>query len=162
MFIEAGVSDDVIARGEHFFEEVFGNLPVAAVAGDLIHTGRADDLGDVRVRVQALQLVAALGQRVEEAGLLEEVSGVEIAVFFGDGRKIDEHLIHAAVLGAQHTLALIGADYADPPEIRSRPLRHAFADLKGICVAGQHIHIQQTGHDLVVRVERRPGGLAFG
>ena len=110
MLIETGVADDVVARGENLGEEVLGDIAVAAIARDLIHAGRADDFGDVRVCMQALQLVAALGKRIEEAGLLEEVSRVEIALLFGDGGEIDEDFVHAAVLGAQHALALIDAE----------------------------------------------------
>jgi hypothetical protein len=78
MFIEAGVSDGIIARGEHFFEEVLGDLPVAAVAGDLVHARSADDLGNVGVCVQALEFISALGQRIEKAGLLEAASGIKV------------------------------------------------------------------------------------
>ena len=81
MLIQAGVADDVVARSENFGEEVLGNLAVAAIAGDLIHARRADDLGDVRVRMQALQLVAPRGERIEKAGLLEEPGGREVRSF---------------------------------------------------------------------------------
>ena len=123
MLVETGVADGVAARSEHFFKEVFGNCAVAAVAGDFIHASRADDLGNVRVGVQALQFVPARGERIEEAGLLEEMRGVNVAIFFGDGGKVDQHFVHAAILGAQHALALIGADCRSPEILR--PLRHA-------------------------------------
>ena len=75
VLIQTGVADDVGTRGEDLGEEVLGNIAVAAIARDLIHTGRADDLGDVRIRVQALQFVAPLGQRIEKTWLLEEPGG---------------------------------------------------------------------------------------
>ena len=158
MLVEAGVADDVTARGEHFTEEVLGDFAVAAVAGDLIHAGCADDFGNVGVGVQALQLVAALGERIEEAGLLEEVSGVKIAILFGDGGEVDEDFVHAAVLGAQHALALIDAEASH--EVL-RPLAHAFGDLQCVGVAGVDVHVEQAGHDLVVGVEGRPDRLAL-
>ena len=108
MFIEAGVADDVVARGEHLFKEVLGNLPVAALAGDLVHARRANDLGNVRICVQALQFIAAPGQRIEKAGLLEEAGGVEVPLLLRQRRQVHEDLVHAAVLGAQHPLTLIG------------------------------------------------------
>ena len=103
--------------------------------------------------MQPLQLVSALGQRIEEAGLLEEAGRGEVAILLRCGGEIDQDLVHAAVLGAQHALALIGGEARH--ELLC-PLTHAFGDLQSIGVAGVEIHVEQAGHYLVVGVEGAP------
>jgi hypothetical protein len=71
VFILARVADDVVAGIENFGKEVLGNFAIAAIARDFVHAGRANDLGNVRVGVQTLQLIAARGQRIKEARLLK-------------------------------------------------------------------------------------------
>ena len=78
------------------------------------------------VGVQALQFIAALGERIKKAGLLKEAGGVQVSVFLGHGGEVHQHFIHAAVLGAQHALALIVAD-ADPEIVRPLPMPSATA-----------------------------------
>ena len=157
-FAVARVADNVTALGQNFTKKVLGNLPVAPVSRDLIGAGRADNLGNVRVRMQALQLIAVRGKRIKKRGLFKKASRAKIPILLGDRRQVDQNFVHAAVLIAQHALALINAE--SPHELR-RPTSHALRDLHGIRVAGVDIHVKQTGHNLVVGVEGRPYRLAL-
>ena len=83
VLILARVANDVTAGIENFSKEILGNFPIASISGNFVHAGRANDLGNVRVGMQTLQLIAARGQRIKEAGLLKNVCGFNIAIFFG-------------------------------------------------------------------------------
>ena len=50
--------------------------------------------------MEALELVAASAERIEEAGLLEVVRDVNVLLLLRDGGEVDEDLVHAPVLGA--------------------------------------------------------------
>ena len=64
----------------------------------------ADDLRDLRVGVQSVERVASLGERREQRLVAEAAGQREIRRVAGQRRDVGEHLVHAAVLGAQHAL----------------------------------------------------------
>ena len=81
--------------------------------------------GNMRVRMQSLQFVAPRCQGIEKTRLLEQVCGLEVSILLRERRQIHKNFVHAAVFGAQHPLALIGADAArkNPPPIGPCPRR---------------------------------------
>ncbi len=57
-FAIAGTACAVGTFADDFIPEVFGDIAVAAIAGEFVVAGGGDDLRNVRVDVEALQLVA--------------------------------------------------------------------------------------------------------
>ena len=104
--------------------EVFGDVAVAVLAGQLVASSRADDLRDLRVDVQALQLVPVLGERIEERRLREPVAELEILFLAGGGREVVEHLVHSAVLDLEHALPVRIREAGRAPP---HPARHPSA-----------------------------------
>ena len=119
----------------------------------------------MRIGVQPLQLVAMPSQRIEKTRLLEELRRIEVLLLAGESVEVRQHLVHAAVLGAQHALALL---IADAIEVPADPASDAFGNLQGLLVAGVDVYIDQSSHDLVQRVEgcphrtARPIAIALG
>ena len=70
-FLVAGSTRAVGAAPCHRLPEVLGDVAVAPLPEELVPTRRADDLRNRGVRVQALQLVASLRQRREDALVVE-------------------------------------------------------------------------------------------
>ena len=101
--------------------EVLGDPPIALVARQLVAARGADHLRDVGVAVQALQLVAPLGQRREEALVVEAVREPAIALVSGDGGEVVEHLVHPAVLALEDALHLVVAQAAASSPRSSAP-----------------------------------------
>ena len=110
----------------------------------------------MRIDVERPQLIAARRERIEEALLGEAVAGLRPPVVVGKGGKVIQHLLHAAVLGIENLLHVRGG-FRSAPLVG--PARHAFENLESLLVAGELVHIQHAGHDLVDGVERRPGEL---
>ena len=73
------------------------------------------------------------------------------------GGEVVEHFVHAAVLALEDPIHQRGIDGPNP--LRG-PGRHAFEHVARLGVAGEHVHVEHAGHDLVQRVERRPRRLA--
>src|SRR4051812_11505101 len=70
----AAVADAVRTLLGDLMPEVFGDVSVAAFAGEFVAPCGPDDFGDVCVLVQSLQFVTMLGKRVEKAWLGKAVS----------------------------------------------------------------------------------------
>ena len=153
VLVITGVADGIGAGSEDIVEEVAGDIAVPRVCCCLIHAGRADDLRDACVGMQALQFVAVHGKRVQERGLLELAGDGKIALFAGEAVEVDQHLVHAAVLHAKDALTLLVAHVG---KIGGHPSRHAFRYFESFFIAGLDVHIHQPGHDLVAGIERCP------
>ena len=70
-------------------------------SGQLVLAGRADDLGNLRVRVHAVERVFAPGQRREDRLVVERLGEPQVVGVAGHGVEVGEHLVHAAVLVVQ-------------------------------------------------------------
>ena len=107
--------------------EVERRGPIVRVPGNFVTACCAGDLGNLRVRVPAGQLIAPSHQRVEHSVVIEPVGGVEIALFTGQVKELDQHFAHAAVLDTEHRLKLLcieaGRDRVDPAGERGSPGR---------------------------------------
>ena len=108
--------------------EEIGDGLVALVAGEFIAAGRADDLGNVGVGVEAGELVFARGQWIEESLVFEAQSAVEVLFVAGDGIEVEERFIHAAVLDHLDAGQLLVAERRNP---RGRPIGHANRGAEG-------------------------------
>src|SRR5205809_8141703 len=75
-----------------------------------------------------------------------------------DSMQIVEQLGHAPELDFEDARHLPIA-YGTRPTLR--PTRHALEHLEGLRIAGQHVYIQQAGHDFVDRVPGRPNRKAL-
>ena len=135
----------------HCVPEVVGTV-VQVVAVELVAARGADDLRNRRVDVQPLQLVAARGERLEDPTAIEALRQLAPTILAGDGREVVEHFVHAAVFALEDaaiSAVSIGrthcAVHVAMPSSTSR-----------LRAAGEHVHVEQAGHDLVQRVERRP------
>ena len=105
------------------------------------------------VAVLAPEDVLAPDEGLDEGPVLEAVGQAEPAVVAGVGPEVDEDLVHAPELGAEHLLDLrvveLGQDAFGPG-------REARLDLEGRPVAGEAVGVAQAGEDLVLDVPRRP------
>src|SRR2546425_2463590 len=82
--------------------EVVRNLSIALLSGKLVAARSTDHFRNVRVRVKPLQLVAVLGQRVEELLVIEAAREREILLLARSRVEIEKRLVHAAVLDHLH------------------------------------------------------------
>ena len=140
-------------RGD-FREEVFGAGARLFVALDLIQAGEAGDLRDLRVRVDAVENVALVLHRAEDAVVEEETaSGLGILPVAGVRGEVDHDLEHAAVLGAEHVLHLLGAEVAQGGD---HAVRELLFNVERLLVSGQAVRVAEAGEDFVDGVERHP------
>ena len=140
-------------RGD-FREEVFGAGARLFVALDLIQAGEAGDLRDLRVRVDAVEDVALFLHRAEDAVVEEEAaSGLGILLVAGVRGEVDHDLEHAAVLGAEHVLHLVGAEVAQGGD---HAVRELLLHVESLLVSGQTVRVAESGEDFVDGVERHP------
>ena len=103
--------------------EVVGNIPVALVPGHFIETSGRDHLGNMRIHMQASELIAMRREGIEENLLIEALGEPEILLLPGDRIQVGEHLAHAAVLHLQNALHLLIATRVNPS---TNPTRHLF------------------------------------
>jgi hypothetical protein len=64
----------------------------------------AADLRDRGVDVQSLQLVAAGGERLENASAVESLRQLAPAILLGERGEVVQHFVHAAVLALENPL----------------------------------------------------------
>ena len=139
-------------RGDLLPEEL-DDAARALLAEQLVAAGGAEELGELGVGVLPLQLVASLGERIENPGLVEAVREKGVLRITGHRMEVVEELAHPPVLDLQDALHLVVAERVGPP---LGPGGHGQEDVQGLLVGAVHVHVQQTGHDLVERVEGRP------
>src|SRR5262249_46931193 len=107
--IVAGAAVGVGTLADHLVPEVVGDSSVISIAGEFIDACRSDHLRNMRINVQALQLIAMAGERIEKSTLVEAPRTCQVLAIAGHGIQIREHLAHSAVLGVEHALhVLIG------------------------------------------------------
>ncbi len=102
----AVAADHVGAALRHRVPEEAGAAELRRVAGELGVPREADELRDLRVRVQECELVAARDERVEHRMVVEALREAQPARFAGARRELGKHLAHAAEFRAEHGLHL--------------------------------------------------------
>ena len=141
----------------HPVPEVGDGGVVVRVVQQFVAPGRAQDLGQVRVGVDARQVVVAQGERPQKRRLVEAMRERQVGGPVVDRVQIVQHVRHAAELVAHHVVELhVGQLVRAALEV----VRHVLGDLQGLPVAAVLVHVHQAGHDLVDRVVGRPDRLA--
>ena len=138
-------------EGVHGFAE-------GLVSGDLGQTLVAQDLGYLRIGVQAGQLVLACGQRFEEGAVGQATGLVEIAVLSGQLIEAGEGLVQSPVLAGQHGLEILFVDIVRqvaPPVGQAQD--HDAGHFGGTLGLDGLPAVQQAGEELVQVVEGHPG-----
>ena len=129
---------------------------VARVTGELAIALGADRLGDLGVRVQAVERVLAARERVEHDAVVEEPGEPQVLGVPRDAVEVRQRLLHPAELGLQHLLPL---RVGEPLRAQAHPGGHALRRLERLRVAEHAVHVEQPRQDLVQRVVRRPDAL---
>ncbi len=109
--VAAGGEGAIVNDG---FPEEFGGGEIFGQAGDSVEAIEADELGNLRVGMQAVESVFLLGERIENGVVAELFGELEIFRITGDDVDIGQHFVHAAVLDVEHVLELL--------------IRHVFGD----------------------------------
>ena len=154
----AGAAGAVGAFADDFIPEIFGDVAIAAFAGEFVVARRGDHLRNVRVHVQAFEFVAVGGERIEELLFVEALRDLEIVLLAGHGVEIAEHFAHASEFGAKHALHVFVAERLG---IAIDPGRHFLDHVESLLVAAVDVHVEQAGHDFVDGVEGSPDLLAL-
>ena len=136
--------------------EEFGRGAPLRVVIDLRDPFVPDDLRDLRVGVQAGQVVLALQQRIQDQPVGKAPCQLQIALVAGDGGDVGEHFVHAAVLGDQHLLDLRVAQVRHET---SGPVRPGDQHVARLLAAGVEPGIAQAGENLVQVVPGHPGAV---
>ena len=111
--------------------EELDDAPIPFFAGQLVAPRRAEDLGELRVRVLALQLVASLGQGIEELRVVEAVSELGMPPVAGHRVEVVEELVHPSVFDLQQAGHVPIVDARRP---LLRPADHGEGDVEGLLV----------------------------
>ena len=153
VLVVAGAADDVRVVAGDDPPEVRRDVVIAGVPGFLPDPDAGDHLRDVGVRVQAVQVVLAAGQRVEDPGVVEPLRRAQVTLVPGQPVQIGQRLGEPAVLDVQDPLHVrVGEPAGAPADPVAEPGRH----LEGPGVPGQLVLVNQPGHELVDHVVGRP------
>jgi hypothetical protein len=82
------------------------------VAGEFMCACGSDHLRDVGIDMQTFELVAMIGERIEERLLVKTSGRPEILPIPSYSVEIAQYLTHSTVLRAQHTLHVLIAERA--------------------------------------------------
>jgi hypothetical protein len=141
----------------HDIPEERGDGAAVGPAGQLVLPGRAEDLGELGVRVEAGKPVLAFGQGIEDRMVVESLGKPQIGLLACNRGQLGQHVVHAAVFVAQHSLHLGIAELVGS---RLDPCHRLFEHLEGLAVIAKHVDIQESRIDLVQCVPRGPDRLA--
>ena len=151
----AVAADRVRVRAHRDGPGVAGDVPVPRRARGLVLARGTDPLGHLRVGVQAVQLVAVGGERVEHGRVVEALRHGEPALVVGHEVEVGEHRVHAAELDPQGDLHL---RLRQPAGASVHPAREPQQDVARLRAAQQPPDVQQAGERLVDRVVRDVAG----
>ncbi len=133
-------------------EELRGLLPVAP-AGHVADAFEADHLRNLRVGVQAGELVLLFFERAQDGLVRKAHRQVQVLLLPRHLGHVGQHLVHAAVLRAQHVLHLfIGQVRAQC----QRPVGQGDQHRARVLVAGVLVGVAQARVHLVQVVPRHP------
>ena len=131
---------------------------IALLARQLVEPLEADDLRDLRVGVQAVERVAPFGERREQRLVAEAAGERQVLRVAGQRRDVGEHLVHAAVLGAEHALELLVGHRRCR---RGRPVRELRQHVERRGAAGVQVRVAQAARRSCAsctRARRRTAG----
>ena len=97
-------------------------------------------------------------QRVEHALVVERPGQLQVIGVARHAVEIGQHLGHAALFGVERPLHLFRRQAVHP---EPGPVGHVGQHFQRLRVAATLVGIQQTGHDLVQGIPRRPNRLAL-
>jgi hypothetical protein len=149
----AGAARAVGAVQGDLLPEELHQAAIALLAGQLVAAGRPHHLGELGVGVLALQLVASLGEGIEDAGLIEAMRQIGVIPVARQSVDVVEELVHAPELDLEDARHLVVAEPVGPLPC---PGDHAQEDVQGLLVATVLVHVEHARHDLVQGVEGRP------
>src|SRR3954464_14492954 len=78
-----------------------GDVAITRLAGKLVLARGADDLRELRVRVEAVQRIVVPQERIEDRLVLELPRDPEVLRVAGRAVEVRERLVHAAELSAE-------------------------------------------------------------
>ena len=129
--------------------EESGRIVILRIARDLVDTLEADDLGNLRIGVQSVQVIAALGERLQYRLVREELRQLAVVRIAAHLVEIGEDFIHAAMLGVQHDFELrIGQRSCRG----DRPIGKAHQYRTGCFAVRQQRRVAQARENFVQRV----------
>ena len=153
MLVVAVPADDVGPLVGHLVPKEGRGRLEPLLARQLVLPGRAHELGDLGVGVQAGEAVFAIQGRPDDLHVIEPPGDGQILRLAGQAVKVGQRFVHAAVLVAHHGLHLRVAELAVAGD---DPIAELLADLQGLLVAAIDIDVLQAGKNLVQRIVRRP------
>src|SRR5947209_20027924 len=98
------------------------------------------------------------GEGIEEPFFIEASGDIEIGTLPGHCVEVAESFAHAAVLGAEDALHVLEAEGLG---VEIDPRGHLLHEIESLLVAAVNVHVEQSGHNFVNGVERRPDFLAL-
>ncbi len=143
------------ARRHHFVPEEMRRLGVVVRAAQLVQAAEADDLGDLRIGVQAIEAVAFGRERHQQGVVREALRQLAETHLPGDRGHVSQHFIHAAVLAIEHFLKAARAKRRRRPyrsSWRSSPALRAPAGCRG---SGAHRAVRPGSCAWCTRARRR-------
>jgi hypothetical protein len=133
--------------------EELGRAQVVGLARVAVAHGGRDQLGYVRVSVQAGEVVLLPRQGIQHGVVVEAVREDQPAPLAGVGVEVRQHLGHASVLGGEHRLHLRVVQLR---EDTLGPGAGLEAHLEGDAIARVAVGVAQAGHRLVEHVPGDP------
>jgi hypothetical protein len=146
----------VTAPGHGAVPVRLGDRPPAFLAGDLVHSGGAEYLGNGGVGVPVGQRILAREQPAEEPVPHVPVRKLEMPGVTGDGVQVGPRLEHAAGFVIQD---VVHGPAVGPPEEPVSGVRH---QVEREVAAEVTVRVEQAHQRLVDGVVRRPDGLVLG
>ena len=153
MLAVAVAADDIRTMLRHALPEEARNVVVALLPCQFVFAGCAYGFRYLSVCVQAVERIFAAGQRVKDGPVVEFLRHAQVLRIAGDGVQVCQHLVHAAEFGIERGLLLLIAQTVDA-ELDPIGLFHD--DIERLPVPAEEIHVQESGHDLVDCIIRRP------
>ena len=143
---------EAVVLGDRVPEEP-GCQKIGGAAGVDVALHGAEQLGNLRVRMLATEVVLMALERLDEGAVLEGMREPQPALVTGVGVQIDQHLVHAAELGVQHSLYLAVVQGRQRPIGPAGKLRLDGERRPVTCVA---VRVAQARERLVQGIPGRP------
>src|SRR5213082_45785 len=143
---------EAMVLGDRVPEEP-GCQKIGGAAGVHVALHGAEQLGNLRVRMLATEVVLMALERLDQGAVLEGVREPQPALVAGVGVQVDQHLVHAAELGVQHSLDLAVVQARQRPFGPAGKLR---LDGERRPVSGVAVRVAQARERLVQGVPGRP------
>src|SRR5262245_4604944 len=134
------------------------DVVVTLLASQLIIASCTYRFGYLSVRVKPIERVFAARQRIKYSLVVKLAGHPKIFLITSNCVKIREDFFHASELGVQRALLLL---VRKPINSELDPIRHLRHHVKSLLVVAVEIDVQESSHDLVQRVVRRPNALGL-